>query len=418
MRSPDKDQKRYVRRLLESRLRILCRQGFYGSLLMHMEFRLDDTVGNVAADRRRISFNPGFLDAIDDKELDFVLIHEVVHLSLRHNSRRKACQDKDAFDMAADVVVNSNILKSCGMREDSIKLCGRVQDHKAPDGSEGYEHSAEELYDCFLMDRIRSGRSLEMDEDGNVTEGGEKSGFDDHGRWDPDEDDGISDADWQKYVFDACETMYVRDPSNSRGLVPGYAARMYLELKEGRTDWRTLLNNFVQEEVNDYSFAPPDRRFSESPFFLPDFNDRDEIVKDVLFMIDTSGSMSDQEITEAYSEVRGAIAQFGGRLQGWLGFFDAAIVEPKPFSDEEDLKIIRPYGGGGTSFTIVFSYVRDKMRELNVSSIVILTDGYAPWPREEAAMEIPVIWLINNDEMTPPWGKVARMRGDEKRRLL
>jgi len=212
--------------------------------------------------------------------------------------------------------------------------------------------------------------------------------------------------------------MYVRDPSNSRGLIPGYAARAYMELKEGKTDWRTLLNNFIQEELNDYSFTPPDRRFSDSPFFLPDFNDSEETVKDVLFMIDTSGSMSDEEITTAYSEVKGAIDQFGGKLEGWLGFFDAAIVEPKPFSNEDELKIIRPYGGGGTDFGIVFSYVKDQMEDKNISSIVILTDGYAPWPREEAAMGIPTIWLINNSDQTPPWGKVARITEDDKRTAI
>ena len=42
-------------------------------------------------------------------------------------------------------------------------------------------------------------------------------------------------------------------------------------------------------------------------------------------------------------------------------------------------------------------------------SIVILTDGYAPFPKESAAMDIPVLWLINNESIDPPWGKVARI---------
>lgn len=55
-------------------------------------------------------------------------------------------------------------------------------------------------------------------------------------------------------------------------------------------------------------------------------------------MIDTSGSMSDKEITAAYSEIKGAIDQFGGKLSGWLGFFDADIIEPVPFSDEDEFR--------------------------------------------------------------------------------
>ena len=66
---------------------------------------------------------------------------------------------------------------------------------------------------------------------------------------------------------------------------------------------------------------PPDRRFDESPFFLPDFNDKDDLAEDILFMIDTSASMSDDMITAAYSKVKGAIDQFDGKLKCWLGFF-------------------------------------------------------------------------------------------------
>ncbi len=417
---PKEEEKKYVRRLLESRLRILCNQGFYGSLLMHMNFAIDDSVKNVAADRRKIYFNPSFLDKLSNLELDFVMIHEVVHLSLRHNSRSRAFENREIFDQAADIVTNSNILKSFGMKEDYICLQGEIQSHQAPNKKEGYEFSAEELYKILHEEMILTGglgSKLDLDENGDEIQAnsGSGDGFDDHSRWGSESDEGISDLDWEKYTMDACEMMYVRDPSNSRGLIPGYAARAYMELKEAKTDWRTLINNFIQEEVNDYSFTPPDRRFSDSPFFLPDFSDTDEVVKGVLFMIDTSGSMSDSEITTAYSEVKGAIDQFGGKLEGWLGFFDAAIVEPKPFTNEDELMIIRPYGGGGTDFSIIFAYVKDQMEDKNISSIVILTDGYAPWPQEEAAMGIPTIWLINNDDQTPPWGKVARLTNERKK---
>ena len=126
-------------------------------------------------------------------------------------------------------------------------------------------------------------------------------------------------------------------------------------------------------------------------------------------MIDTSGSMSDDMIKDAYSEIKGAIEQFGGKLYGLLGFFDAVVVPPKPFSDEESLKIIRPYGGGGTSFDIIFEYVQSSMIADLPASIIILTDGYAPFPNEKAALGIPVLWVINNNQVTPPWGKIARI---------
>ena len=125
-------------------------------------------------------------------------------------------------------------------------------------------------------------------------------------------------------------------------------------------------------------------------------------------MIDTSGSMTDEMLTAAYSEVKGAIEQFRGKLQGWLGFFDAAVVEPQPFT-EETVNIVKPVGGGGTDFSVVLNYVREHMQEKPPVVIIMLTDGEAPFPPESLANGIPVLWLLNNTKITPPWGKVARI---------
>lgn len=217
---------------------------------------------------------------------------------------------------------------------------------------------------------------------------------------------------WAKRFEDACEAISIRDPSNQRGLLPLFAERLFKELKKPQTDWRMILNDFVQEELVDYSFTPPDRRFDEIPFSLPDFNDKDDLVEDILFMIDTSASMSDDMITAAYSEVKGAIDQFDGKLKGWLGFFDAAIVEPKPFTNEAEFRIIKPAGGGGTDFQIIFEYVQKHMQDKLPASIIILTDGFAPFPQEKLAGGIPVLWLLNNKKVNPPWGKVTRITMD------
>ena len=164
----------------------------------------------------------------------------------------------------------------------------------------------------------------------------------------------------------------------------------------------------MQEEINDYSFSPPDRRFSDTDFFLPDFNETEEFLGNILFLVDTSGSVDDKSMTQAYSEICGAIDQFGGKLSGLLGFFDSEVYDPVPFSCVDDVKKIRPRGGGGTSFKAIFSYVQQKMQEPPLS-IVILTDGYAPFPEESAARGIPVLWVIQNkwEQIKPPFGKVV-----------
>ena len=425
--------KEYMKRLLLARMRILCNNGFYGLLLMHMIYSIDAGCPTAATDGTRIYFGPDFLENLSDRELDFVLMHEILHVVLKH-CIRGADKDNDRFNIAADIVVNSNIIRSLGGMK-SIAGFHRLGEpmHMTPKKTEGYEHTAEEVYAMLskeasdadkgapgapgntanLRDSVfRRPGPKESDVTGAHSRwpGSEGGGFaDDHSLWPGAEDSSLLEDLWVKRFEDACEAITIRNPGNTRGMLPLFAERMLQELKKPQTDWRMILNEFIQEEVTDYSFNPPDRRFDDSPFFLPDFNDKESVMKNILFMIDTSGSMSDEMVTAAFSEVKGAIDQYDGKLQGWLGFFDAAVIEPTPFSNIEEFEIIRPAGGGGTDFGIIFKYVEEYMSDELPASIIILTDGIAPFPAAAASMGIPVIWLLNNTEVNPPWGKVARI---------
>lgn len=408
----------YTLRLLKSRMRILCNHGFYGLLLMHMKFSVDESLETAQTDGSRIRFGTDFLADLSDDELDFVMMHEILHVVLQHCFRGEGLDDV-LFNIACDIVVNSNILLENDMKQSSINLKKYGESmHIAPDGKEGYLYTAEQVYN-MLMVRGKNGKGKACvnqqkgDKEKNrseeqATDNGEGQ-WDDHSKWGDEEDNALKEM-WAKRVQDACEAIRIKDPENERGLLPLFAERILDELRRPQTDWRTILNDFVQEEVVDYSFMPPDRRFDDNPFFLPDFNEKDDKVEKILFMIDTSGSMSDEMITVAYSEVKGAIEQFDGKLSGWLGFFDAKVIEPKPFESEDEFKIIKPMGGGGTDFYEIFRYVENNMLDEPPVSIIIMTDGEAPFPEEAVAMGIPVLWLLNNDDVEPPWGRVARIK--------
>lgn len=424
-----------IKRLLLSRMRILYNHGFYGLLLMHMIYAVSEEIETACTDGVRITFGIDFLDSLSDSELDFVMMHEILHVVLQHCFRGDV-EDPEAYNIAADIVVNSNIMLENGLKASSITLSKYgIAMHVAPDGKEGHEYTAEQVYAMLPKNLNKKGnnkcpgsavgRAKKENKKGNNKGPGSAVGrakkeiskeqhqpvrvWDDHSQWGKyEEDDTLRDV-WVKRFKDAAEAIKIRDPSNARGLLPAFAERILKELKKSQTDWHTILNDFVQEEVVDYSFSPPDRRFDDSPFFLPDFNGKEDRVEDILFMIDTSGSMSDDMIAAAYSEVKGAIDQFNGKLKGWLGFFDAAIIKPQPFSDENEFKIIKPAGGGGTDFQIIFEYVFHHMSDKLPASIIILSDGDAPFPLEKLAGGIPVLWLLNNEEVNPPWGKVARI---------
>ena len=41
-------------------------------------------------------------------------------------------------------------------------------------------------------------------------------------------------------------------------------------------------------------------------------------------------------------------------------------------------------------------------------------DGYAPFPEEKAARDVPVMWLIINSDVTPPWGEVIHVDEEDE----
>jgi predicted metal-dependent peptidase len=268
--------------------------------------------------------------------------------------------------------------------------------HLAPNGKEGYLYTAEEVY-AMLLSHGQKARTVE-------------DGWDDHARWGTyGETSAVYEA-WGKYFQDACTAIGERKQLSNGGL-PMFAERLLEQMKAPQVDWRSVLNDFVQEDITDYSFSPPDKRFSDSPFLLPDYNERTDTVKNVWFFVDTSGSISLTELTLAYSEIKGAIEQFNGALRGKLAFFDASVKEPiYEFEDVDSLMKIKPVGGGGTSFYAVFKYVTKIVSDEQPSVIVILTDGQSAIPPEESARGIPVLWLLNDEKITPKWGKIARIK--------
>lgn len=380
--------KEYQRRLLLARIRILTNYGFYGIMLENMAFGLDPGCDTAYTDGEKICFSPKFMESLSDSELDFVLMHEVMHVALKHCNRGLK-YNQELFNIACDIVVNSNILKSKGMNLDAIKVKGNISMHQI-EGKEGYLFTAEEVYEKLLKN-------------GNIIP---SLGFDDHSKWEMDKE---REDDVNAKII-AIKDMEDRAHQNGKpgvGSIPFGVERLVKELKESRVNWRELLNEFIEFEINDYTFLPPDRRY-DAEFFMPSFSEMDENLEDVLFMVDTSGSMTIEDITLVYSEINGAIQAFDGRLKGLIGFFDAKVYEPISFDSSIDLTKIIPKGGGGTSFHNVFRYVMQMGNKPKY--LIILTDGYASFPKEEEKGNIPLLWLLTNDEVKPPYGKVAIMK--------
>lgn len=437
------------RKLQESRSRLMENQPFFAILLMYLRFVAVDNIRNISTNGKCIFFNADFISKLYPNELDFILCHQIMHIINRDIWRGRSLAGDD-FHRACDIYNNDQLIE-IGWKVKGFTHFGKLQ-YKIPmynevrisdltpykifkmlpyklhvldertrrrymaDSDLYWDYKNSDYLDGIVIldipHMVKYSDDLEMpeaelvEEDSvEITGKGKKKGIDgsnhplDHG-------EEMEDF-WVNQVGKA-EKM-IRKMGINAGTIPGGIRREIDKEKKRDIDWRVILDEFVQEEITDYSFTPPDRRYEDAGFFLPDFNEKDYIPKDILFMADTSGSINRDELNRVFAEISSAIEQFGGKLNGRLGFFDCEVIEPIPFESIEEIDSIVPYGGGGTSFHIIFDYIREHLADFVPTMVVIFTDGYASFPEQEAAMNIPVLWLISNEHVTPPWGKVGRV---------
>lgn len=419
-------QKELTKKLFYSRLRLLTKLPFFSVLLFNMEFAFTYQIDRFDTDGKHIYVNPDFLESISDEDVDLCIGHLLMHIALKHHLRYKTDYDKKQYERACDIVVNSNLMHSM---QSSFIFRDKEIEHLTPDGNEGYKYSVEDIYDMFqlyfpseLEEGAENGASVNIDGDPMDSPSGNndascksepkdsKNGInrmDTHDFWgkNNDSDDILSEDEINKMLVDGNEI----SKNLFQGNVPGFMKELIDNLTKPKIDWRVLIQNFLQENPVDYSFNPPDNRYPTSEFILPGFSELDEKPGKILFMVDVSGSMSHQQIVDCFSEIQGAIEQFNGRLEGQLGFFDVFVHKVHDFDSETKIEGMIIEGRGGTSFRCVFDYL-EKQKDDLPKKVIILTDGYADFPDKKFSLGVPVLWVINNHEITPPWGEIARLK--------
>lgn len=378
--------KQTVRRMTEARAALVRDNPFFGHLAMGLQLACAPCE-TVCTDGKRLIFDPEFAEQLSVQELQFVTLHEVMHCVLEHCIRGRNLHSL-LFNIACDIVVNSTILDMWGL--DTFKVVSEEAMHLAPDGKEGRIYSAEEIYHMLLQ---KQGKVPKV------------SSFDRHDLWQGSCDKTQLRDDWNGRIRNAIEACgdSAGMPQSIRKVVQELANRVDL-------DWKQLLHDFLQFDQHDYTFLPPDRRYGGSDLYFPAFNvdEDDGSANDIWVCVDTSASISAEELATAMIEILDAMRQ--ARLKGKISFFDSNITEPEPFELEAELKKITPNGGGGTSFQIIFDYLQERMYPEMPKAILIFTDGFARWPEEQDAMEVPVLWMISSDGRdSAPWGRVVKL---------
>ena len=124
----------------------------------------------------------------------------------------------------------------------------------------------------------------------------------------------------------------------------------------------------------------------------------------VAVVLDTSGSMAPTQITAALAEVRGVVRAAGVDSRGLAVLTcDAEVGAVSRVRRVEDVTMI---GGGGTDMRVGIATAENLTPRPDV--IVVLTDGYTPWP-ERATRARLIVGLVGvtNTGTTPTWAQTV-----------
>ena len=474
-------QNEFAATIEADRLGLLLRYPFYGHVICQCELVPVASPNSPLAcnDCRHIYLNEQKYCTLPPEDRLPVLVHEVLHIALRHAFRR-GDRDEDRFNFAADAEIFALMrddfpqLTMPGYREDwedliaeeiyellPKKLPEIPPEHCYPadDAGEGAPNDAEGAAsdDCDEGTQNDADGSDSADADGS--DSGDADGSDSGGSTngsssssgsspgvgseaeigsgsttgsdsDSNADSGVgarnTDAGKSsrnakgkapRPSFDADSEMFSRSLSTmlqielesrpGRGNTAGNILRILEKISEAHVDWRSLLRQFLREcRGGSYRWLPPNRRFVSRGLYLP--GRRQRMFRGVV-ALDTSGSTV-EALPDFVGEVERLMRSFG-KYELTVIECDAAIANVTMVSSDT-----KPYdwsshsfgGGGGTDFSPVFEYIREKRIRPNV--LLFFTDGDGNCPQTKPGY--PVLWLLTEGGEPPvSWGFPVKMEG-------
>ncbi len=385
-------------------------------------------LGTMAIDRWwRLYYDPAVIAEWSTEELAGVLYHEVLHLLRDHSNRMKAFPP-DIGNLAADAEINDDL------REERVPLPGSPvypETLGMDPGKLAEEYAAALSQQQNNTSKSSKGEPEEGEESespsgapsGNARDGepGEQSGSSSSetgsstvwssgstghkAPWElgePDESNpGISEAEAEIIRRRVAQDI----KSHGRGKVPAHLDRWATEKLQPKVDWRRVLASSIRRAIGevtgmaDYSYRKPSRRQSiYDKILLPSL--RRPKLK-VAIIVDTSGSIYDRMLAQALAEIKQIIKNVGAEVT--VLSVDARVHTIQQVFDPKKIKLV---GGGGTDMRVGL----EKAIELKPDVIIVLTDGYTPWPSEPPKVPV-IVGLLDKDGDAPKWARKIIIEG-------
>lgn len=351
---------------------------FFGSSVSKRPLEYTESVPTASMSATgHMKINPTWAKDLSVKNLEFLLAHEAMHYMFSHSIRRQH-RDPEAWNVACDLVINDILIHS--------KVGEFITGGMTLNGAR--DMAAEQLY----QDPPKGGGS-----------GGGMGGIGkDIG--DPEDEDGNALDEAQANEIQAqatTEMLQAAQISREAGKTPAGVERLIEQMLDNKREWHQILEPFMANMVrDDRSWSRPNRRFVHMGTYLPSRNSI-PAMGTMVIAIDTSGSLIGEELEEFNANLNRILETCRPESVQVL-YCDAAIAHTEEFTPDDFPVMIKPHGGGGTSFKPVFNWV-DK-NDIHPDVLVYMTDGYG----DQHAIKqpsYPVVWLTL-DRTDFPWGTV------------
>lgn len=377
------------KKLIQARVSLLLDHPFFGHLSMFLELVEKEKMfpPTMATNGKKLYFNSDFVMKLPLMQLQGVFVHEIVHIILGHLARR-GTREHLKWNIACDFADNHLVRQEFELPENIL--------YNPKFG----DNIAEWIYNQ-LPDPITVTVTLDSHEEwgewsngGKDGEGkGEKGDGSDGGDGGENGDNEGDDLEqqWRERVAQASTQ------ARMKGKMPGSWQTIIDGILQPKLDWRTVLRDVITScAKSDFRLMPPNKKHLWRNIYLPSITG-EEI--NIAVVIDTSGSISDDEILDFLSEVKGICDSYQ-EFTIYLCTCDTKIHQRWEIHPFDPLPT-EFRGRGGTSFVEPIQ----EAANLPITTLVYLTDLYGTFPEQPW---FPVIWVCNTDEK-PPWGMLIRL---------
>ena len=358
---------------VKARSRLILSNPFFGTLCLRLKpVEWEEQTG--ATDGVHLFYNPKWFEKLTDMEKVGFLAHEVLHVVFLHITRRNE-RDATKWNVACDYAINNYLIA-----EGFILPRGGLVDEQYND------MTAEAIYADL------------PDQGSDALDPGKCGGVLDHPGGDGTAGKASAiESELTVAIHQAAEA------AKAQGKLSATMESVITDITDAKVDWKAVLARFLRaNNKSDFTWVRPNRRFIGRGMYLPSLHN--PCLEEIAIAVDTSGSISDDELTQFTSETSHILHELAPERVQFIQC-DAEINETTEYTRESLPLKVTYKGRGGTEFTPVIDYLKEN--HPNVAALVYLTDLECSDFGEEP--HFPVLWITTN-ATDAPYGEVIQMQ--------